>query len=146
MLSLILTTNPALITGLLASTVTIVFSFVLSRIIDHALNQNLKILQELIAIRKEMNSANPDARKMDEIIIYRRKRYLKRQIDSYEKMKSDDRKVDAKTALRGDNKFKNFLWKVTNSQWVLGIVALVAIIVTCVCCAILLAGIITNIS
>jgi hypothetical protein len=140
MINLILATNPALFIGILTITVTIVFGFILTRIVDHAINQNVKILQELMAIRKEMDNTNPDARKMDEIITYRRKRYLKRQIESCEKMKQEDKEEEAKAVLRGNNIRKNFWWKVANNQVLLGVRASIWIFTFCVCFSIVVAG------
>lgn len=47
----IFTIQASLAVGILGATVAII-GFIVPRIIDHAMNQNLRILQELIAIRK----------------------------------------------------------------------------------------------
>lgn len=126
-------TNPTVIISILGITVTIVFSLVLARIVDHSINKNVKTLQELMTIRKEMNSSTPEARKMDEIITYRQKRYLKKQIGSYENLKTEDSKEAAKAILRGNSIVKNFWWGITSNLWVLGTGATIGILIVCVC-------------
>jgi hypothetical protein len=134
--NLILTINPAIFAATLTALVTIVFTFAFGRILDHALNKNLKTLQEMMAIRKEIDSTSDDAKAMDEIISYRRKRYLDRQIRSFEDMKKEDRKETAKAILREDSRFRTLWWKITSRQIFLGICASVALLVACACSAI----------
>lgn len=127
-----MTTQTIHIAGLLGALVVVVFGFLLPRVLDHFLGQNVRLLKEIMAIRKELDSTNPDARKMDEIIVYRRKKYLRQQVELFEKMKKEDRKEAAKAVLRGNNTFKNSCWKIANHQATLGTITVVAILIACV--------------
>lgn len=131
----ILTIQTVHVTGLLAALVAVIFGFVIPRILDHFVGQNARVLQELMAIRKEMPSAHPDTMKFDEIIIYRRKRYLKRQIDAYEKLKTEDRKELEKENLR-TNVFKRWISKLLQNPWVSGGITVISLLTSCVLLAI----------
>lgn len=91
-----------------------------------------------------MDRLNSDAIKMDDIIVYRRKRYLKRQIESYERMKNEDSKTEVKSKSP-----KNFIqktyWKISNHLPTLGVVFCASLFIGCLYFSIWLAGILANV-
>lgn len=113
--------------GLPAALVALLLGIVINRVLDHYTDQNVKMLKELITIRKEMSSPDANTAKMDEIITYRRKRYLKRQVDAFEKLKKEDRK-EADKAAAHTNTFAKWLYKISWNSFVLGTIELACLV------------------
>lgn len=71
-----ITANATFTIGIIAALSAMMFSWVLPKIFEYANNRNTNILKELIEMRKSIPDYHKDAVKFDEIIEYRRKRYL----------------------------------------------------------------------
>lgn len=85
-----ITANATFTIGIIAATSAMLFSFVFPKMFDYINNRNTNILKELIEIKKSLPEGHDDTSKFDELIEFRRKRYLKKQIKLYRVLKNDD--------------------------------------------------------
>lgn len=85
-----ITANATFTIGIIAALSAMMFSWVLPKIFEYNNNRNTNILKELIEMRKSIPDYHKDATKFDEIIEYRRKRYLGQQVTLWKKLKDAD--------------------------------------------------------
>lgn len=85
-----ITANATFTIGLIAALSAMMFSWVLPKMFEYNNNRNTNTLKELIEMRKSIPDYHKDAVKFDEIIEYRRKRYLGQQVLLLRELKDAD--------------------------------------------------------
>lgn len=105
--------------GLFAILVTVFFTFALSKWVDYAIDRNVKVLNYLIEIRKTVDDDSSEAKQIDEIIEFRRAKFIIKQQQSYANAKNDsdinELKAEIKTK-RKTQKKNNFEWNINFMQ------------------------------
>lgn len=118
-----ITANATFTIGIIAALSAMMFSWVLPKMFEYANNRNTNILKELIEMRKSIPDYHKDAAQFDEIIKYRRERYLGQQVTLWQKLKNADKRENLEGWKRKDKS-----WLETNlgiPEWMLVIGVLV---------------------
>lgn len=96
-----ITANATFTVGIIASLSVMMFSWVLPKIFEYTNNRQPNILKELIEIRKSLPDGHEDIAKFDEIIAYRRIRYLRKQVELFKGLQEEDLLESLQLSLKG---------------------------------------------
>lgn len=125
-----ITANATFTIGIITALSAMMFSWVLPKMFEYSNNRNTNTLKELIEMRKSIPDHHKDAAQFDDIIEYRRKRYLGQQVTLWKKLKDEDDKESLEGWKRKDKSWLENHVGIPGWMLVIGILAVFSIVGT----------------